>query len=370
MERYDLAVVGGSFAGLAAAGAATSRGLSAAVFDRRLAPGHCPNTTGILVKELADEWDVPRSLTRKISGVRLYGPSLRSVDLTSPGYYFLATDIRGLLHWWAEEARRAGVTLKFRNAFAGSSLMNGEVGLRGLDCSARFLIGADGARSSVATDQGFGVNRRFLAGVEAEMEGVGGVDEDRLHVFLDSKIAPGYIAWVVPGVNGITQVGMAAVRKHRLDLNVLQDSLGRVFDFSKAKRVGLRAGLIPVGGAVRRFANERAMLIGDAAGWVSPLTAGGIHTAIHYGRLAGVAVTDYLADGGVEPGHAMRPHIPSYPVKQMMRWAWDYAPPNRVLDWAMGSRVFRAFAQTVFYHHRGLMTAEAWKDLAMCLRAA
>ena len=65
-----------------------------------------------------------------------------------------------------------------------------------------------GARSGVARTFGLGRNRRLLVGLETEYEGVRGVDPDRLHVFLDSQIAPGYIAWVVPGL-GVTQVGLA-----------------------------------------------------------------------------------------------------------------------------------------------------------------
>src|SRR5205807_1219955 len=78
------------------------------------------------------------------------------------------------------------------------------------DC--QYLIGADGPRSRVAQVCGLGTNRRFLVGVEAEFEGVRGIDTQRLHCFLDSKLAPGYLAWAVPGVHGITQVGLACQR--------------------------------------------------------------------------------------------------------------------------------------------------------------
>ena len=78
---------------------------------------------------------------------------------------------------------------------------------------ALFLVGCDGARSRVARDFGLGHNRRFLVGVEGEFTGVTGLDEDRLHVFLDSHLAPGYIAWVVPGLE-FTQVGLAVTQPH------------------------------------------------------------------------------------------------------------------------------------------------------------
>ena len=83
---YDLVVVGASFAGLVAARTAAMRGLSVAVLDSKPEAGHRVATTGILVKEAAEEIDIPHTLTRRVHGVRLYGPSRRSIDLFAPGY--------------------------------------------------------------------------------------------------------------------------------------------------------------------------------------------------------------------------------------------------------------------------------------------
>jgi hypothetical protein len=88
----DLVIVGGGFAGLACARTAALRGLRVCVLERRPAIGVRTHTTGIVVKEAAEEWEIPPRLSRRIAGVRLYAPSLRAIDLDSPGYYFLATD--------------------------------------------------------------------------------------------------------------------------------------------------------------------------------------------------------------------------------------------------------------------------------------
>ena len=53
-QDLDLIIVGGSFAGLACASAAASRGVRVAVLDRKTEPGARCHTTGILVKEVAD----------------------------------------------------------------------------------------------------------------------------------------------------------------------------------------------------------------------------------------------------------------------------------------------------------------------------
>jgi flavin-dependent dehydrogenase len=367
-RHCDLAVIGAGFAGLAAAHAAALRGLDVVVLERKEEAGARPHTTGLLVKEVADWWDVPRGLTHKIHGVRLYGPSLRSVELVRQGYHFLATDTPGLMRWWARQARAAGASILYRALCREGCLDIGAVRLDGCDVRARYLLGADGARSQVARAFGLGVNRRFLVGMEAEYEGVEGVEEDCLHVFLDSRIAPGYIAWVVPGV-GRTQVGLAATKLRRGALDAFVARVRGLFDFTRASLIGSRGGLIPVGGPVRPMGRPGVMLVGDAAGMVSPLTAGGIHTALLYGRLAGLAVTDHLLDAGRDPARVLRRAAPAFRAKRLLRAAWDLPLPDAVYDLALRSRLFRSFAQAVFFHNRGLLSWQAWADVWRLLRS-
>ena len=72
----DLIIVGAGFAGLTCAQSAARRGLRVRVLERKRAVGANVHTTGLLVKEAAQEWEVPGWLTRKIHGVRLYSPAL------------------------------------------------------------------------------------------------------------------------------------------------------------------------------------------------------------------------------------------------------------------------------------------------------
>jgi digeranylgeranylglycerophospholipid reductase len=344
----ELEIVGGGFAGLACARAAAARGLRTVVWERKRDLGDAIHTTGLLVKEVADEWDLPLEATRKIRGIRLYGPSMRSIDLEASGYFFLASDTAALLRSFARRAEEAGAELRFGEEFPGQR-------------TAKILVGADGPRSRTARANGLGVNRAFLAGVEAELEGVRDLDE-RLHVFLDSDRAPGYIGWIVPGM-GITQIGLASRRPARPDLDGFLSRVREVADLSDAHEVGRRGGLIPVGGTVRPFASKDVVLVGDAAGLVSPLTGGGIHTALWSGRAAGVAIAGHLLDGGPSPGRTLAGAYPRCRVKRLLRAALDLRPPNALFDLALEHPWFRAAAQTVFFHHRGLLSPAAWRDV-------
>ena len=360
---YDVAIIGGGFAGLVCARSAALRGLRTVVLERQPAPGHRVHTTGLLVKEVAERWEAPPRLTRRIRGVRLYGPSLSFIDLDSPGYYFLATDTPRLMTWLAREAGRAGAQLRYDTSFRGVSRSDDRVEL--LDCGlwARFLVGADGPRSAVARHFGLGRNRAFLLGIEAEILGLGGLDPDRLHCFLDARLMPGYIGWAFIGVGGVAQVGLACRQPIRPDFDGFMAKLARLFDTGDVRVIGRRGGLIPVGGRVAPFGAERVLLVGDAAGIVSPLTAGGIHTALGSGWRAGHAVADHLLDGAPAPHRALAAAYPRFFWKRRLRQLFDLGPPNWLIEAGLATPPLRALAQSIYFHRRGLLSPRVWSDL-------
>ena len=358
----DLVCVGASYSGLACAIAAAKKGLRVTVLDSKHTAGSRPHTTGILVKEAAEHLNPPNKLVRKISGVRLYSPALDYIDLKSPGYYFMAADTPGLLNWYADYARNNDVQLRFNTLFRGAQSQHGVHSIVGTDISAPYLVGADGPRSAVAQAFNLSRNTEFLIGMELEYATLPAVDPEYLHVFIDSKIAPGYIAWLVPGV-GITQLGLAARYPAHLQINTFVRKLNDIFGLQDAPVLSKRGGLIPVGGRVKNFATENVLLVGDAAGLVSPLTAGGIHNALAIGELAGASIADYLNHVGPNPYSILKHAYPRYFWKKLLRQTARFDPPNSLLNGLIANSFFKAFAQLVFFHHRGLFSTEAWYDL-------
>src|SRR5688572_10144747 len=360
----DCIVVGASFGGLASAHALAAAGLRVTIVEKKADPGVKLHTTGIIVKDAVDQIalldSLPAALVRRIPGVRLYAPNLKFVDLAAPGYYFLATDTPNVMRWLAATTERAGATLKLGSTFTGMQRQRSGFELDGLG-STRFVIGADGPRSKVARSAGLGTNEHFLAGVEYEFAGATLADADKLHCFIDRRIAPGYIAWVLAGV-GVVQAGVAR-RAGRTEgtpwkpddtMAAFLEKIVPAIDLTGARPSSVRAGLIPCGGVVRPVAASRVLLVGDAAGMVSPVTAGGLHTALKHGLAAGNAVADFLNGKAEDPSGEFVRSYPKFRLKRLLRWGFDRFQTDFAFNWLLATRPMRAAAGLVYFHHKGV----------------
>ena len=337
------------------------RGLRVAVVERKSDPGLGVRTTGLLVKEAVEETDIPGRYTRMIREVRLHAPNGRSVDLHVPGYYFLATNTPELLRWMASEAVRAGADVTFGHSFRSGTDTGRFVEMPDLGLKGRLLIGADGAASAVARHFGLARNSRFLCGIEHEFEPEPGVDPRFLHCFLNSTLAPGYIGWVVPGIS-MLQVGLAASGGVRPDIVAFMEVLRTRMGLRLQRSVGRRSGLIPSGATLARTHSGRVMVIGDAAGHVSPLTGGGIVQTLRLGRRCAQLASDWILAGGDHPAEALARTAPRFKGKMLLRRLLDLAPPNWVWNAAIGVPAFHALARGIYFHKRGAASFDASID--------
>ncbi len=365
VKHADCVVVGASFAGLACATALARAGMRVTVLERKVDVGEKLHTTGIIVKDAIDQValldGLPATLVRRIDGVRLYAPNLRYVDLAAPGYYFLATDTPGVMRWLADRAVGAGAHIQYQTAFGNAERTPSGFDLGALGTT-RFLVGADGPASRVAKALALGQNTKFLFGVEHEYLGVDIPESDKLHCFLDRRLAPGYIGWVVAGV-GIVQVGLAGrLRPDRFTateaMSAFLDKLAPILDVRRARPVAVRAGMIPCGGVVRPVAANRVMLVGDAAGMVSPVTAGGIHTALKHGFAAGQAIGDHLAGKSVDPSEGFVRSYPRFRVKRLLRFLFDHFQSDTFFDVLLSTPPMRTAASIVYFHRKGVFVPQ------------
>ena len=358
----DLVVVGASFAGVACALAAARYGLRVVVLERKRDPGEKLHTTGIVVKEAFEQTllrQAPASLLHRVESVRLYAPSLQSLALSAPGYYFLTTDTPELFRWLAGRLEAHGVELRLGCAFTGAQRLREGWQVDGVGRT-RFLVGADGARSRVARHCGLGQVRDFLFGVEYEFPGAQLAQPGALHCFVSRRHAPGYIGWVAQTPTGV-QAGLAhrqrGARRGPPDLDDFLIRVGRVAGLPRRLSPGaVRAGLIPCGGPVDAIAREGAILTGDAAGIVSPLTAGGIHSACDHGQAVGHAIAQHLRARGPAPEAVALAAAPRFRAKRALRWAYDHLQMDWPFDLLLRTPPLRWAAERIYFHQRRVRT--------------
>lgn len=307
VEQYDVVVVGAGLAGLVAARGLAERGADVLLVDRRGVVEERVATTGIFVRRTLEDFDLPEDcLGPGVRDVVLASPAARELHLTSDQVEFRVGRMGRLYRRRLDGAIAAGAVWAPSTTFAGAVPAPGRrlaLTLQAADSSrsveTRFLIGADGSQSSVARALGLDVNRREIVGAETVHLGVPLDGPAHFRCVLDPHIAPGYLAWVVHDGEEV-HVGVGGqVRRYAVAeaLRAFTQTMQSRYDLDRGQVLERRGGRIPVGGVLPRIANAGGLLVGDAAGAVSPLTAGGLDPCL---RLSGFAVEvtlAYLASG-------------------------------------------------------------------------
>ena len=309
MENYDVTIIGAGLAGLHCARLLGKRGLRVLLVDRKDSLAASIHTTGIFVRRTLEDFDIPEDcLGPAVRHVTLYSPARRRMELVSPYDEFRVGKMGRLYDRYLDHCLRAGVTWLPGTRYAELTPVRDKLLVR-LDSNrnghasryvtTRYLVGADGANSRVARDLGLELNREWIVGVEDVFTGVPLAGPPRLHCFLDPAIAPGYLAWVANDgeETHIGVGGYAAMFEPTPALEKFKSSLRGIVDLNNAKQVERRGGRIPVGGVLRNLANKHGLLIGDAAGAVSPLTAGGLDPCMRLSTLAAKVIAAHLETG-------------------------------------------------------------------------
>ena len=363
MDSYDVVIVGAGLAGLQCARLLGSARLSVLLVDQKRSVGEKVHTTGIFVRKTLEDFPIPDDcLGPPVRRVSLYAPSGRRMDLNSPHVEFRVGRMAELYTRWLRVSVSSGVEWRARQRMieieredSGSIITLESRGIRSR-VRTRFVIGADGAASPAARLLGLSRNRDWIVGVEDVYEDHRDDVEPQFHCFLDPRIAPGYLGWIVQdGVE--THVGVGGYA-HRFDpaesLTRFKSRARLAVDLSAAAPIERRGGRIPVGGVLPHIANRWGLLVGDAAGAVSPLTAGGLDPCLRLSTLAARVAMDYLEHGSDcaladYDGCRFRSHFKSRLWLRRLLNGIRHPTQMEIACLALRTPPFRALAWKVFF---------------------
>jgi geranylgeranyl reductase family protein len=318
---FDVVVAGGGAGGAACAYFLVQAGLSVLVLEKDRLPrykacgGAIPRPTLERFPFAFDE--VVRAAP---TAARITFPGLPGLDVALPGepvVMVMRSEFDGFLleHSGAEVLDGTAVS------DVGEAARVVQVRANGRPITARYLVGADGAISSVARALRLRQNPRLGGAIEAAVPLGGDVALQTRYgsraVFSLGVIPWGY-AWVFPKGDELS-VGIGHFRPRRVDLRAeLQREMARLG--IGLDRVRMHGHALPSFQSPpwpfwrhrpqERLSTRRCVLVGDAAGLVDPLLGEGIRYAVSSARLAAGAILEddlsgYEAAIWEEIGHSL-----------------------------------------------------------------
>ena len=379
----DVVVAGAGPAGCAAAHALARAGADVLVLERARFPrdkscgdGVAPHAVDIL-REMGVNFEMFEGQGRKTYGGLIAGPGGRWFCADPP-----RTDSGARFESWivprmmldervARAAQAAGANLREGVCVTGLSFDGRAVtGVEATDGSsverirAKVVIGADGAHSVVARALGYRDNPSQHLGyaLRAYYTNVDGLRDDMELYYYSRAMLPGY-GWVFPVDERTANVGIGIyvgeMKRHALKLReILDDFIASVPNVRERFRGALQATKaigwpLPVASSHRPTAFDGAMLCGDAASLIDPLTGEGIWTALVSGRSAARAALDAL-----RTGEASR-RVLSRHEREWRAIAGGYLAAGRILkNCAKSARLFdlivRRASENAYYASRAI----------------
>jgi geranylgeranyl reductase family protein len=303
MERLDLIIVGAGPAGSVAAYTAAKLGLTTLLIEKEMMPRYKPCGGGLTPKaidflEARDLLD-KNVVERKCREMKIFAPNIE-FTITCKKEMVTLVDRSKFDLSLVRKAERKGAMFNEGEKVKGLHVSSDGVEVvttRGRYLS-KALIGADGVNSIVAKltnlRKRWKPDEVWLA-LETTLPLMKSLDQSCIRIYFGDTYS-GY-GWIFPKKD-VVSIGLCGRLAEFINP---RERFLKFVQAKYAKRDNLRyhAHLIPLGGIWREnnVYTHRVLLIGDAAGFVDPLTGEGIYHAMLSGEVAAHTISEANQNG-------------------------------------------------------------------------
>jgi geranylgeranyl reductase family protein len=296
---YDLVVVGAGPVGCEVGRLVARKGFKVAVFEEHKdigRPIQCGGLVSGKVLGLTGYKDVVNSLW----GADIYSPGGKIITFRAPDARAFVLNREHFDKYMAQKTEEAGGQIIKATKVCGVIELEDGLEVRTEACDGsgqkgtyrcRLIVGADGVQGCVSKWLKLARPQEFVSGYEVMYEGLD-IDPEKAIVVSGKTFAPGFFGWAIPHGPTKALVGLGVCEAPRPAIEYFEEMVTRppMRDFLKGGTRGeAYAGCIPLGMTGRTY-SDMAMVVGDAAAQVKPLSGGGLYTGLmaakHCGRVA------------------------------------------------------------------------------------
>ena len=302
-------VIGAGPAGTTAAHVLAEKGYEVMVFEK--GPLKREKTCGGGIPEVVlKEFSIDFNKGRSVYGVSLCSPQNETVVLSQKERAGLSVMRADFDYYLVERAQKAGAVFKehsFAEPFIKDGIIKGAK-TENETYESDIVIICDGAVSSSAKKMGIfiGSNENQAIAFQYQMALDNDLIEERignlLELYFGNRWVPLGYTWVFPKDNMVT-VGNAtwlhAVRANKVDLKYMLDTFIGEHPVASRKLEGARtlysqSHMLSFPGIVETVYGDHFLIAGDAGGFISYATGGGMYYAMVSGKTAGEVAAEAL----------------------------------------------------------------------------
>lgn len=310
----DVLVIGAGPSGSIAANTIAQNGVDVLLIDKKSEIGTPKRCAEGILKSTLDELNIQadsRWIAREITGIEIVSPNNKELILDETNFelpdtaYILERKIfdKTLVMDAIRSGTKVMIKTKANSIERTNSgfLVNATSLGREIQIRTKLIIAADGPESKVGRMVGLKSNTslyNMASCAQYEMVNVEMDDMNHVRVHIGS-ICPGGYVWIFPKGDDIANVGLGVLKSHtdKTARHFLDSFVQSNEDVVNAQCVEMNVGGDPIGGLIEERYGDNVMVVGDAAGFVDPLTGDGIRTAMLSGKYAGEVAVKSIEKG-------------------------------------------------------------------------